>query len=114
MADDNQTKDPHKVDKEVEKLAQETGRAIREADPETQRELEDAASAMIREESGAESQREASERRQRRPLNPLALGILFLLIGMGFLFLMPPVGMVLVVGGLVGLVWGIVRTFVKA
>lgn len=112
MAQDNQSKDRRGVDREVEKLAQETGRLIREADPETQQELKDAASAMIREESSTESQQEAGERRQRRPLNPLAVGILFLLIGAGFLFLLPPVGMILMAGGLIGVIWGAIRTFV--
>ena len=42
-------------EKEIERLAQQTGRLIREADPATQQELREAASAMMREESSATS-----------------------------------------------------------
>ena len=97
-------------EKEIERLAEETGRLIREADPEKQQELKEAASAMMREESSATSQAEASQRRQRRPLNPLAFGLLLLIVGIGFLLLFPFVGVVLISLGLIGVIWGAARS----
>ncbi len=97
-------------EKEIEKLAEETGRRIREADPETQQELREAASAMMREESSATSSTEATQRRRRRPMNPLAFGILLLVVGVGFFLFFPPIGLFMIVVGLIGVVWGFLRT----
>jgi hypothetical protein len=94
----------HKREEEIERLARETGRLIRGADPETQEELREAAAAMMREE--AHQTQETTHPERRQAMNPMAGGIGLLVIGAGLAFIMPPMGVVLIVLGFVALVWG--------
>jgi hypothetical protein len=105
----------HKLEEEIERLARETGRLIREAPPEIQEELREAASAVMREEAreGPSSSAEPTEVEERRSMNPLAAGLGLLVVGAGFAFIIPPVGIALVVAGVVAVVWGAVISLVR-
>ena len=52
--------DQQKREEEIERLAREIGRLIREADPETREELKEAASALMREESQSHETQETT------------------------------------------------------
>jgi hypothetical protein len=102
-----------KREEEIERLAREIGRLIREADPETQEELKEAASAVMREEAQAPGSQKAPQSERQRTMNPMAAGLGLLVIGAGLAFLMPAVGVVLIVLGFAALVWGAVITGFK-
>jgi len=99
-------------EEEIEKLARETGRLIREADPKTQEELRDAASAILREEArGTEETRSGPQ--PIRPMSPVAAGLGLLLIGGGLTFVVPAVGLVLVACGGLGVLWGVIAVWTR-
>jgi hypothetical protein len=91
-------------EEEIERLARETGRLIREANPETQEELREAASAIMREE--AHEVHETMQAERRPAMNPLAAGLGLVVIGAGLAFIFPPVGLGLLVIGVLAIVWG--------
>jgi hypothetical protein len=91
-------------EEEIERLAQETGRLIREANPETQEELREAATAIIREE--AHEVHETTQPETRRAMNPLAAGLGLMVIGAGLAFIIPPVGLGLLAIGVLAIIWG--------
>jgi hypothetical protein len=95
----------------IERLARETGRLIGEADPETREELREAASAIMREE--AQEVHETAEPETHRAMNPLAAGLGLAVIGAGLTFIMPPVGLGLLVIGALAIVWGIVISAIR-
>jgi hypothetical protein len=99
-------------EEEIERLALETARLIREAEPGTQQQLADSASAIIRQESQPpqESNQSASV---RRPMNPLAAGLGLVVIGAGFAFLVPFLGVALIACGLIAVVWGVIISWVR-
>jgi hypothetical protein len=94
-----------KREEEIERLAREAGRLISEADPETREELREAASAIMREEA-REAEETKTEPEARRAMNPLAAGLGLLVIGTGLAFIVPFVGLSLVVIGIFAIVWG--------
>jgi Flp pilus assembly protein TadB len=100
-----------KREEQIEKLARKAGRLIRDAATETQEELREAASALMREEASAI--REAGQLTRRRPMNPLAAGLGLLVVGAVLAFVIPPVGVTLAFCGLVGILWGAIITWVK-
>jgi hypothetical protein len=100
-----------KREEQIERLARETGRLIREASPEIQEELREAASALLREEAHERQAFVAPE--TRRSMNPLAAGLGLVLIGAGLAFIIPPVGLALLVAGIAAVVWGAVISFVR-
>jgi hypothetical protein len=103
--------DEQKREEEIERLARETGRLIREANPETREELREAASAIMREE--AHEIQESAEPEARRAMNPLAAGLGLVVIGAGLAFIMPPVGLGLLVIGALAIVWGGVISVIR-
>ncbi len=105
--------DQQKREQEIERLAREIGSLIREADPEKQEELREAATALMREEAHQTQNQEAEHPERRRAMNPMAAGIGFVVIGAGLAFIMPPVGLVLIVVGLFAIIWGVVITLFK-
>jgi hypothetical protein len=104
-----------KREEEIERLARETGRLIREAEPEIQEELREAAAAVMREEAhgSAATTAQPQEPQGRRGMNPLAAGLGLLLVGGGLSFIIPPVGIALVGAGIIAVVWGAVISFVR-
>lgn len=101
-----------KREEEIERLAREAGRLIREADPETREELRDAAAAIMREEAH-EAEETKTEPEARRAMNPLAAGLGLLVIGAGLAFIVPPVGLSLLVIGAFAIVWGGVMSAIR-
>jgi hypothetical protein len=98
-------------EEEIERLAREAGRLIGEADPETREDLREAAFAIMREE--AHEVREITEPETRQAMNPLAAGLGLVVIGAGLTFIMPPVGLGLLVIGTVAIVWGAVISAIR-
>jgi hypothetical protein len=101
-----------KREEEIERLAREVGRLIRESNPETREELREAATAIMREEAH-ESDETKTEPEARRTANPMAAGLGLLVIGAGLAFIFPPVGLGLLVIGAIAIVWGGVMSAVR-
>ncbi|HSE87100.1 MAG TPA: hypothetical protein VLJ79_12815 [Candidatus Binatia bacterium] len=98
---------PEAREQEIEQLAQEIGRLIQGANPERREDLKELAFALIREElihkvEGEESGGGSTP----APFNPLGTGILIFFLGAGLSFIFGPVGLVLMLGGLIFVVWG--------
>jgi len=79
--------DQQKREQEIERLAREIGSLIREADPEKQEELREAATALMREEAHQTQNQEAEHPERRRAMNPMAAGIGLVVIGAGLAFI---------------------------
>ena len=113
------TSDPPNVaaqerEQEIEKLAQELGRLIQGADPERREDLKELAFALIREELIHEAEGEESRGGSApAPFNPLGTGVLIFCLGAGLSFIFGPVGLVLMLGGLVFVVWGALISWFK-
>jgi hypothetical protein len=114
------TSDPAKLasearEKEVERLAQELGRLIQGADAGQREDLKELAFALIREEfihkAGDESTTAAGS--SPAPFNPLGTGILIFVLGAGLSFVFGPVGLVLMLGGVIFVVWGALISWIK-
>jgi hypothetical protein len=106
------TSDPSNVapearEQEIERLAQEIGHLIQGANPERREDLKELAFALIREEliHRAEGE-EIGGGSTPAPFNPLGTGILIFVLGVGLSFIFGPVGLVLMLGGLIFVVWG--------
>ena len=65
--------DQQKREQEIERLAREIGRLIRETDPENQEELRKATTTIIQKE--AHQTQETTHPERRRAMNPLAAGL---------------------------------------
>jgi hypothetical protein len=103
------------VEQRLERLAGEIGQVIRSADPQSQEQLKELAATLVGEEIGPiGSSEKLTERAVERSMNPLAAGLGLLLLGIGFTFLIPPVGIVLAIAGVIGIVWGSVISWTKA
>ena len=113
------TSDPPKVapqarEQEIERLAQEIGRLIQGADPERREDLKELAFALIREELIHEAEGEKSAVGSTpAPFNPLGTGVLIFCLGAGLSFVFGPVGLVLMFGGIVFVVWGALMSWFK-
>jgi len=114
MASDTPNSGHQAPDQEIERLAQEIGRLIQSAEPQRREDLKELAFALIREEM---IQTGEGERRQEGaspgPLNPLGAGVLILILGAGLSFIFGPVGLFLIFGGLIFIIWGAVISWVK-
>jgi hypothetical protein len=105
---------PQAREQEIERLAQEIGRLIQGADPERQEDLKDLAFALIREELIHKVEGEKSAGGSTpAPFNPLGTGILIFCLGAGLSFVFGPVGLVLMFGGIVFVVWGALISWFK-
>jgi hypothetical protein len=114
MASDSSNSGHQAPEEEIERLAQEIGRLIQSADPQRREDLKELAYTLIREEmfeGGGGEQRQ--ERLTPGPFNPLVTGILIFVLGCGLTFIFGPVGLLLMAGGLIFVVWGALLTWVK-
>ena len=105
---------PEAREQEIEQLAQEIGRLIQGANPERREDLKELAFALIREElihkvEGEESGGGSTP----APFNPLGTGILIFVLGAGLSVIFGPVGLVLMFGGLIFVVWGALISWFK-
>lgn len=94
---------------EIEQRVQEIARLIDGSAPERREGLREMVSSLLEQEVLGKTERtgEAEAPWLRKPMNPLALGLLFLILGVGLFFLLPPVGLVLAFGGILGIIWGV-------
>ncbi|HXV80608.1 MAG TPA: hypothetical protein VEG60_12080 [Candidatus Binatia bacterium] len=105
---------PEAREQEIERLAQELGRLIQGADPERREDLKELAFALIREELIHEAEDEKTKGGSTpAPFNPLGTGILIFFLGAGLSFIFGPVGLVLMLGGLIFVVWGVLISWFK-
>jgi len=105
---------PQRREQEIERLAQEIGRLIQEADAESREDLKELAFALIREELIQEAPGKGSvDSSSPAPFNPLGTGVLVLLLGAGLSFVFGPVGLVLMLGGVIFITWGALITWIK-
>jgi hypothetical protein len=100
-------------EQEIERLAQELGRLIQSAEPEKREDLKELAYTLIREEIFEQDVKGARERTTAGPFNPLATGILISILGAGFFFIFPVVGLALVAFGFIFIVTGAAITWFK-
>jgi hypothetical protein len=101
-------------EQEIERLAQEIGRLIQGADPQRRDDLKELAFALIREELIHKIESEPSTGGSApAPFNPLGTGVLIFFLGAGLSFVFGPVGLLLMLGGLVFVVWGALISWIK-
>jgi hypothetical protein len=100
-------------EQEVERLAQEIGRLIQSAEPEKREDLKDLAFILIREEIFERGESEQKNDGTIRPFNPLGTGVLIFVLGAGLSFVFGPVGITLMLFGVIFVVWGAIISWLK-
>jgi hypothetical protein len=113
MASDSTNSGHQAREEEIERLAQEIGRLIQSADPEKRQDLKEIAYTLIREEMFERDESEKKGDGTIRPFNPLGTGVLFLVLGGGLSFVFGPVGLTLMLGGVIFIVWGAIISWLK-
>lgn len=113
MASDSTNSGHQAREEEIERLAQEIGRLIQSADPEKRQDLKEIAYTLIREEMSERGESEKQGDGTIRPFNPLGTGVLFLVLGAGLSFVFGPVGLTLMLGGVIFIVWGAIISWFK-
>lgn len=114
MASDSSNLAPEALEIEIERLAQSLGRKIQEAEPERRHDLKELAFALIQEEfifRGDEAGK--TEGSAPAPFNPLGTGVLIFFLGAGMSFVFGPVGLFLMLGGVVFVIWGALISWLK-
>ncbi len=103
------------AEQEIEELAQRIGRLLRPIESHKREDLIELAHSIIREEmiQGRGEEEEVAEGSPPGPLNPLGAGVLFLIVGAGLSFIFGPVGLLLMLGGVIFIVWGAIISWVK-
>ena len=105
------------VDSRVEQLARELAEAINDAESGGRVVMRDYAIDLLRESVGSEvadAPEEPDEPTAKPPLNPFALGIPFLLIGVVLTFIFTPVGAALLLLGTVTCLVGVVMAMFRS
>ena len=100
-------------EQEIENLAQEIGRLIQGAEPDSREDLKELAFALIREELIHKPEVQEAAPSVPVPFNPLGTGVLIFCLGAGLSFVFGPVGLVLMFGGLIFIVWGALMSWIK-
>ena len=114
MASDSSSSGHQAPEQEIERLAQEIGRLIQSAEPQQREDLKELAYTLIRE--GMFQRGEGEEKGEGAipgPFNPLGTGILILILGAGLSFVFGPVGLTLMLGGVIFIVWGALISWLK-
>ena len=99
-------------EREIERLAREIGHVVGSADPERQDQHKELVSTLVDQELapiGTSNQTAAPA--VRRPLNPLAVGLGLLVLGVALFFLVPPIAIMLGIVGFFGITWGAVMSW---
>ena len=102
------------IDRDVERLVHEIGEVIGKARPEEREELRQMAADLIQEKTIETVFHAGNNTAAKRPLNLIALGAFVTIIGAGLSILVPPVGLLLIGGGLATLVFGTVYRIATA
>ena len=114
MASDTPNSGHQAPDQEIERLAQEIGRLIQGVEPERREDLKELVYTLIREEIFERDGRvQTGDRSSPAPFNPLGSGVLIMILGLGLSFIFGPVGLLLILSGLVFVIWGAVISWVK-
>ena len=114
MASDPPTLAPEAREQEIERLAQELGCLIQGADPERHEDLKELAIALIREELIHKGESAVSATGSKpAPFNPLGTGVLLFFLGGGLSFVFGPVGLLLMLGGVTFVIWGVLISWFK-
>ncbi len=101
-------------EQEIEELAQRIGRLLRPIESQKREDLIELVHSLIREEMiQGRAGEEVVEGSPPGPLNPLGAGVLFLIVGAGLSFVFGPVGLLLMAGGFIFIVWGAIISWVK-
>jgi len=105
---------PEAREQEIERVAQELGRLIQGADRERREDLKELAFALIREEFIHKAETNENQAGSKpAPLNPLGTGVLIMILGAGVSFVLGPVGLMLMLAGIVFVVWGALISWIK-
>jgi len=114
VASDQANLAPEAREQEIERLAQDLGRLIQGAGPERREDLKELAFALIKEEFVHDAEGEALRTGSSpAPFNPLGTGVLIFVLGAGLSFVFGPVGLVLMMGGLIFVIWGALISWFK-
>lgn len=114
MASDSPNSGHQATEHEIERLAQEIGRLIQSSEPQRREDLKELAYTLIREEMIQRGEGEqTADGSAPGPFNPLGTGVLILILGAGLSFIFGPVGLVLMLSGLLFILWGAVISWVK-
>jgi hypothetical protein len=101
-------------EQEIERLAQEIGRLIQGADPQRRDDLKELAFALIREELIHKLEAEPHAGGSTpAAFNPLGTGVLIFFLGAGLSFVFGPVGLLLMFGGVIFVIWGALISWFK-
>ncbi len=98
-----------KSEEQVERLVAEMSRVIRAAEPEKRAGLKELAETLLHEEVATiADQAPETARAPGRPrrMNPLAPGLLLIVLGLGLMLIIPLIGITLAAIGLILAVWG--------
>jgi hypothetical protein len=105
---------PQGREQEIEKLAQELGRLIQAADADRREDLKELAFALIREEFIHKVEdADTTGGSTPAPFNPLGTGVLIFFLGAGLSFIFGPVGLLLMAGGVLFVIWGVLISWFK-
>ncbi len=114
MASDSPNSRQQTPEQEIERLAQEIGRLIQSVEPQRREDLKELAYTLIREEVFQRGDEEKPGRGSTpAPFNPLGSGVLIFILGGGLSFVFGPVGIVLMLGGVLFIVWGTIMSLIK-
>lgn len=114
MAPDPPNEASQAREQEIERLAQEIGRLIQGAEPQRREDLKELAFTLIREEIFQRPEGgEAGAKTVSAPFNPLGTGVLIFVLGAGLSFVFGPVGLALMLGGVIFVVWGALISWFK-
>jgi hypothetical protein len=96
-----------KTEQEIERLVEEINSVIGRDPPDQQRELRSYASSLLADMTTQSVQPTvARDEREQRPFGLVAAGLALLLLGSGFLIIIPPIGLTLISLGILLGLWG--------
>lgn len=114
MALDSPKTEQESPEEEVERLAEHIGRLIRAVEPEKRDDLKELAFSLVREELIRGDEPVLGDAAGTpAPMNPLGIGMLFFGLGAGLSFVFGPVGLALMLGGLIFVVWGAIMSWAR-